>query len=79
MHHTIKSLLVATIATTSFVIGLATTTHAAEPFGIWQRPSTGTQVSFYDCGGKLCAKIVSVKDEARKKDVGTVIISGADL
>ena len=40
------------------------------------RPSTGTQVNFYACGGKLCAKIVSVKDEARKKEVGTVIMKG---
>lgn len=54
--------------------GVAT---AAEPYGIWTRPSTGTQVSFYNCGGKLCGKIVAVKDEARKKEVGTVIMKGA--
>ena len=51
--------------------------HAAEPYGIWERPSTGTQVSFYNCGGKLCAKIVAVKDQARKKEIGTVIMHGA--
>jgi len=34
-------------------------------------------VRFYDCGGKLCGKIVSVKEEARKKEVGTVIMHGA--
>ncbi len=50
---------------------------AAEPYGTWVRPSTGTQVNFYNCGGNLCAKIVGVKDESKKKTVGTVIMSGA--
>ncbi len=50
---------------------------AAEPFGTFVRPSTGTQVKFYDCGGKLCGKIVGVKDTKRSKEVGTVILSGA--
>jgi uncharacterized protein (DUF2147 family) len=53
------------------------TAHAAEPYGTWLRPSTGTQVNFYACGGKLCAKVAAVKDEARKKEVGTVIMKGA--
>lgn len=69
----IKSLLV-TGAVLGAFIGVA---NAAEPYGNWTRPSTGTQVSFYNCGGKLCGKIVSVKDEARKKEVGTVILKGA--
>jgi uncharacterized protein (DUF2147 family) len=34
-------------------------------------------VSFYDCSGKLCAKIVAVKDERRKSKIGTVIMPGA--
>jgi len=67
------SLLVTAFALASFA-GVA---NAAEPYGTWTRPSTGTQVSFYNCGGKLCGKIVSVKDEARKKEVGTVIMKGA--
>ena len=50
---------------------------AAEPFGAFVRPSTGTQVKFYDCGGKLCGKIVGVKDTKRSKEIGTVILSGA--
>jgi Uncharacterized protein conserved in bacteria (DUF2147) len=41
--------------------------HTAEPCGTWLRPSTGTQVRFYDCGGKLCGRISAVKDQARKK------------
>ena len=67
-----KSLLLAGVAAAL----LALPANAADPYGTWVRPSTGTQVNFYDCGGKLCAKIVSVKDEARKKNVGTVIIKG---
>jgi uncharacterized protein (DUF2147 family) len=51
--------------------------HANEAVGTWQRPSTGTQVQFYDCSGKLCAKIVGVKDDAKKSTVGTVIMKGA--
>ena len=54
----------------------AGTASAAEPYGTWVRPSTGTQVNFYDCGGKLCAKIVAVKDPKRSKEVGTVIMKG---
>ncbi len=50
---------------------------AASPYGTWVRPSTGTKVNFYDCGGKLCAKIVGVKDASKKGTVGTVIMSGA--
>jgi uncharacterized protein (DUF2147 family) len=54
-----------------------TTAFAAEPYGTWTRPSTGTQVNFYNCGGKLCGKIAAVKDQARKNTVGTVIMKGA--
>lgn len=51
--------------------------QAADPNGTWVRPSTGTQVNFYSCGAGLCAKIVAVKDQAKKGTVGTVIMSGA--
>ena len=71
--------------TSSFIAGIALAGvalsgpgQAADPFGTWVRPSTGTQVNFYACGGKLCAKVAAVKDEARKKEVGTVIMKGAD-
>jgi len=57
--------------------GLAVSARAEEPFGTWLRPSTGTQVNFYNCGGKLCAKIVAVKDQSRKGEIGTVIMNGA--
>lgn len=50
---------------------------AADPYGTFVRPSTGTQVNFYDCGGKLCGKITGVKDQSKKDTVGKVILSGA--
>jgi uncharacterized protein (DUF2147 family) len=62
----------------SIAATLALTATAAfaqsSPFGTWTRPSNGTKVSFYDCGGKLCAKILSSKDAAA---VGKVIMGGA--
>ena len=76
MRANIKSLLVTSIAVASLFAGLTGTASAADPYGNWVRPSTGTQISFYACGGKLCAKIIAVKDEARKSTVGTVIIKG---
>jgi uncharacterized protein (DUF2147 family) len=57
--------------------GLTLSARADEPFGTWLRPSTGTQVNFYNCGGKLCGKIVAVKDQSRKGEIGTVIMNGA--
>jgi uncharacterized protein (DUF2147 family) len=71
------SLLTRSVALTLFLIALPGIACAFDPYGTWVRPSTGTQVSFYDCGGKLCAKIVAVKDERRKSKIGTVIMTGA--
>jgi uncharacterized protein (DUF2147 family) len=71
------SLFVKSTAAIAFVIGLTVLASAAEPYGTWVRPSTGTQVNFYDCGGKLCGKIVAVKDQSRKGEIGTVIMRGA--
>lgn len=56
---------------------LAGPAAAADPYGTYMRPSTGTQVDFYDCGGKLCGKIVAVKDPKRKGEIGTLILKGA--
>ena len=72
-----SSLLVKSIASVLLLTGLPSVARAADPYGIWIRPSTGTQVNFYDCGGKLCGKIVAVKDQSRKSEIGTVIMRGA--
>lgn len=69
----LSGLILATLAA-GFVLSPAL---AAEPFGKWVRPSTGATVDFYNCGGKLCGKIVAVKDASRAKEVGTVIVNGA--
>ena len=61
----------------ALAVGLAGSARADDPFGTWLRPSTGTQVNFYNCGGKLCAKIVAVKDQNRKGEIGTMIMNGA--
>ena len=67
----------AIILAVGFATGLAGGARADEPFGTWVRPSTGTQVNFYNCGGKLCGKIVAVKDQSRKGEIGTLIMNGA--
>jgi uncharacterized protein (DUF2147 family) len=64
-------------AAAAIALVASTSAFAAEPFGTWTRPSTGTQVSFYDCGGKLCGKVVGVKDQTKKDTVGKVIMTGA--
>ncbi len=57
----------------------ASAAHAGggEPYGIWLRPEAGQQFSFYDCGGLLCAKLVSVRNAEEQHAVGTVILRGA--
>jgi uncharacterized protein (DUF2147 family) len=70
-------LLTKTVLAAAMVACAATTAVAADPTGTWTRPSTGAKISFYDCGGKLCAKVVGVKDQTKKDMVGKVIMSGA--
>jgi uncharacterized protein (DUF2147 family) len=70
--HNLKTALVALLAAS-----IASAASAGDPYGTWERPSTGTQVSFYDCGGKLCAKIIAVKDPHKKDTIGKVIMPGA--
>ena len=59
------------------VIMAASAAQAADPYGTWTRNSTGSKISFYECGGNLCAKIASVKDQTKKDTVGKVIMTGA--
>ena len=62
------------LATVAAVL-LLSPAMAAEPYRKWVRPSNGAEVSFFDCGGKLCGKVVS-KGTSKAK-VGTMIVSGA--
>ena len=68
------SAIILTLGLAALCVGSA---RANDPFGTWMRPSTGTQVNFYNCGGKLCGKIVAVKDQSRKGEIGTLIMNGA--
>jgi uncharacterized protein (DUF2147 family) len=70
-------LLSVIILAAGFIGGFIGSSRADEPYGTWMRPSTGTQVNFYNCGGKLCGKIVAVKDQSRKGEIGTMIMNGA--
>ncbi len=54
-----------------------TVTLAADATGIWTRPVSGAKIAFYDCGTKLCGKIVGQKDPARRYSVGRIIVTGA--
>jgi uncharacterized protein (DUF2147 family) len=76
MRSKIKSLLVVGMAIASFA-ALSGTARAADPYGVWLRPSSGSQARFYNCGGKLCATIVAVKDASRKSEIGKSILHGA--
>lgn len=57
-----------------FSAWLVSAATAADPYGTYVRPSTGGQVQFYDCGGKLCGKVVKAD---KKENLGKVILSGA--
>jgi uncharacterized protein (DUF2147 family) len=70
---------IATLSVTGIVLfffALAGSASAAEPYGVWLRPSTGSQVHFYNCGGKLCGKVVAVKDQSRKGEIGKFVMRG---
>ena len=66
----------AAVAAAAFM-ALSGAAQAADPYGTWTRNSTGAKIAFYDCGGKLCAKIESVKNQAMAANVGKVIMAGA--
>jgi uncharacterized protein (DUF2147 family) len=70
-------LLSGIVLTVVLAAGFTAGARADDPYGTWVRPSTGTQVNFYNCGGKLCGKIVAVKDQSRKGEIGTLIMNGA--
>ena len=66
-----KSLVVA-----GALLTLAGVAYAAEPYGVFERPSTGSHVRFYNCGGKLCGKVIAVKEPSRKGEIGKFVMRG---
>jgi uncharacterized protein (DUF2147 family) len=67
----VSSLSLAAVAAVLFF----SSAFAAEPYGKWLRPSNGAQVDFYNCGGKLCGKVVGKGSSSAK--IGAMILSGA--
>ncbi len=68
-------------AISAFIVSVVASAAAApalagDPTGLWLRPSTGTEIQMFRCGGSLCGRIASVKDPARRSTVGKVIVSG---
>lgn len=61
------------------MLGMATPAAAFEPWGIWVRETSGTSFDFYNCAGKLCAKVIDVGKPEEKKAIGTVILRNAVL
>jgi uncharacterized protein (DUF2147 family) len=69
--------------------GGANAQTADDAFGTWKHPDNGSNISIYQCGGGLCAKVVKVADPSRKDEknpdaklrtrpiVGVVIMNGA--
>ena len=60
-----------------FSAWLVSAATAADPYGTYVRPSTGGQVQFYDCGGKLCGKVVKVAAGGKAENMGKLILDGA--
>lgn len=62
-----------------FGVALAASTPAMafDPWGVWVRAESGTVFDFYNCAGKLCAKIVSVAKQDERNAIGTVILRNA--
>jgi uncharacterized protein (DUF2147 family) len=62
------------VAAAALAVGATAALAQASPFGTWTRPSNGAKVNFYDCGGNLCAKVVSSPTAGA---AGKVIMGGA--
>ena len=60
-------------------LAAATPALAFEPWGVWVREESGTSFDFYNCAGKLCAKVIAVSKPEEKDAVGTVILRNAAL
>jgi uncharacterized protein (DUF2147 family) len=59
-----------------FTMAMCVRSEAAD-LGKFTRPASDTTVDFYDCGGNLCGKIVSVDDKSDTTTIGKLIVDGA--
>lgn len=67
---------------TGLIASALSASHAAsattnDPYGVWLRPEGGVQFRFYDCDGRLCAKVVAAQNPEDRAAIGTVILRGA--
>lgn len=63
-----KSLLQRTALALPFVLAAVSASYAAAPSGIWSMSNGKVTVRVSDCGSKLCAKIVGLKEPISKID-----------
>lgn len=72
-----RSLSLAGLVATALAAGPAASAGSNDPHGFWLRPEGEVQFNFYDCDGKLCAKVVAAKNAEDRASIGTVILRGA--
>ena len=60
-----------------FASASALAASAYDPHSLWLRSEGGVQFSFYDCGDRLCAKVVAARNAEDQASIGTVILRGA--
>lgn len=65
-----------TVGIVLFTMAMCARSEAAD-LGKFTRPSSETTVDFYDCGGNLCGKIVTVDDKSDTDTIGKLIVDGA--
>lgn len=62
----------------ALLLGASNAAHAFDPWGVWARDDGGTKFDFYNCDGKLCAKVVEVPKTEDVKTIGLVIVRNAE-
>lgn len=59
---------IATCLAAAALLAFASPSLAADAAGNWKDPDTGAVLSFFDCGGDLCAKIITASKPGLKDD-----------
>lgn len=72
-----RQLSLAVLLASALAAGPAASAGSNDPHGVWLRPEGGVQFSFYDCDGRLCAKVVAAQNPEDRSAIGTVILRGA--
>jgi len=59
---------IAAVLATALLTAAAIPSHAADAAGTWKDPDSGAIISFFDCGGDLCGKILTGSKPGLKDD-----------